>query len=164
MPPDAGLVHRLRTNARNASLGSSAYTGKNPGKRSVRQLVYISTVHRAVAATIDPAGILAASRRNNARDRITGLLFFNGKRFLQAIEGSDNAVDATFARIQADTRHYGLVILSNREVATREFGEWAMAYHAPGVVDPTAMDRITALAERAAPNVRGTFEGFARAA
>jgi hypothetical protein len=130
----------------------------------LRQLVYISTVHRAVAATIDPATILAASRRNNARDRITGLLFFNGKRFLQVIEGEETAVDTTFTRIQADGRHYGLVVLSNREVATREFGEWAMAYHPPGTVDRVALDRILTLTERAAPDVRGTFEGFARAA
>ncbi len=130
----------------------------------MRQLVYISTVHRAVATTIDPATILAASRRNNARDGITGLLFFNGKRFLQAIEGEEAAVATTFARIQADGRHYGLVVLSNREVAAREFGEWAMAYQPPGAADPAALDRITTLAERAAPDVRGTFEGFARAA
>ena len=131
----------------------------------MRQLLYISTVHRAVAATIDPATILAASRRNNARDRITGLLFFNGKRFLQVLEGEEAIVDTTFRRIQQDDRHYGLVVLSNREVAVREFGEWAMAYHAPGAGgqggDPATLDRIASLAAHAAPDVRATFEGLA---
>jgi len=130
----------------------------------MRQLLYISTVHRAVAATIDPAAILTASRANNARDRITGLLFFNGKRFLQALEGEEAIVDTTFRRIQQDGRHYGLVVLSNREVAVREFGEWAMAYHTAGAGDPAALDRIVTLAAAAAPDIRATFEGLAAGA
>lgn len=130
----------------------------------MRQLLYISTVHRAVAATIDPATILAASRRNNARDRITGLLFFNGKRFLQVLEGEEAIVDTTFRRIQQDGRHYGLVVLSNREVAVREFGEWAMAYRTPGTDDPATLGRIASLAAHAAPDVRATFEGLAASA
>jgi hypothetical protein len=136
----------------------------NKGNITVRQLLYISTVHRAIAATIDPAAILSASRANNARDRITGLLFFNGKRFLQALEGEEAAVDTTFRRIQQDTRHYGLVLLSDRRVATREFGEWAMAYHIAGAGDPAALDRIAALAADAAPDIRATFEGLAASA
>ncbi len=134
----------------------------------MRQLLYISTVHRAVAATIDPATILAASRRNNARDRITGLLFFNGKRFLQVLEGEEAIVDTTFRRIQQDERHYGLVVLSDHMVSVREFGEWAMAYHTPGTGgqggDPTTLDRIASLAAHAAPDVRATFEGLAASA
>jgi hypothetical protein len=130
----------------------------------MRQLLYISTVHRDVAATIDPATILAASRANNARDRITGLLFFNGKRFLQALEGEEAVVDATFARIQQDARHFGMVLLSDRRVATREFGEWAMAYHTAGTGDPAALDRIAMLAADAAPDIRATFEGLAASA
>ena len=45
----------------------------------MRQLVYISSVRKQ--ADVDPAVILAQSRRNNARARVTGLLFFDGKRF-----------------------------------------------------------------------------------
>ena len=54
-----------------------------PGRHWLRQLVYISTATPGTA--VDPAPILTASRRNNARDRITGLLWFDGKRFLQAL-------------------------------------------------------------------------------
>ena len=91
----------------------------------MRQLVYISSVRRRGGCR--SATILAQSRRNNARRGITGLLFFDGKRFLQALEGDEATVDATFARIQADARHHALVVLSNRQIEEREFGEWAMA-------------------------------------
>jgi len=123
----------------------------------MRQIVYISSVRRHVP--VDPATILSASRRNNARARVTGLLFFDGKRFLQALEGDDAAVDAAFARIQRDERHHALVVLSNRTIAAREFGEWAMAYGAPGEDQAAALTRLTANAD---PAVRATFEGFAK--
>ena len=126
----------------------------------MRQLVYISSIKRN--ATIDPSTILAQSRRNNARARITGLLFFDGKRFLQALEGDEAQVDATFTRIQQDERHHALVVLSNRAIETREFGEWAMAYNAPGEDNAAALDRIEKLAAGADATVRATFEGFAK--
>lgn len=129
------------------------------GRLMVQQLVYISSIRRQ--ATVDPAAILAQSRRNNARARITGLLFFDGKRFLQALEGDPATVDATFARIQADDRHHALVILSNRQIEQREFGEWAMAY--PQANDgEAAMARIEQLTAQADPMVQATFAGFAK--
>lgn len=126
----------------------------------MRQLVYISSVRKQV--DVDPAVILAQSRRNNARARVTGLLFFDGKRFLQALEGDDATVDATFARIQADGRHHALVVLSNRTIETREFGEWAMAYKAPDEEGGDPLERISALTANADPAVRATFAGFAK--
>ena len=126
----------------------------------MRQLVYISSIRRN--ATVDPSTILAQSRRNNARARITGLLFFDGKRFLQALEGEDAQVDATFERIQRDERHHALVVLSNRSIEVREFGEWAMAYNAPGEDNAEALDRVGRLAAGADATVRATFEGFTK--
>lgn len=126
----------------------------------MRQLVYISSIRRQTA--IDPAAILAQSRRNNTRALVTGLLFFDGKRFLQALEGDAAAVDATFARIERDDRHHAIVILSNRIVAQREFGEWTMAYRAPGEDVGDLLDHVARLVAGADPTVRATFEGFAR--
>ncbi|MCP3734534.1 BLUF domain-containing protein [Sphingomonas sp. RP10(2022)] len=125
----------------------------------MRQIVYISSMRRQAA--IDPAAILGQSRRNNARARITGLLFFDGKRFLQALEGEEAAVDAAFARIQADDRHHALVVLSDRTIAVREFGEWAMAYATPGEAGD-ALEQVMRLSMGADPAVRGTFAGFAQ--
>ncbi|MBB4085887.1 BLUF domain-containing protein [Sphingomonas carotinifaciens] len=126
----------------------------------MRQLVYISTVRHGVTA--DAAAILAASRRNNARADVTGLLFFDGKRFLQALEGEEAAVNATFTRIQADARHHALVVLSDRSVVARSFGGWAMAYRAPGEDDADGLARIAALTANASASVQATFASFAR--
>lgn len=124
----------------------------------MRQLVYIST---AVNAPI-MAEILDSSRRNNAANDVTGLLYADGVRFLQALEGPAIDVEATYERIAGDPRHRALVILSRREVATREFGSWAMAAHVPGADTATLLARVETLTEAAAPSIRATFTSFAR--
>ena len=122
------------------------------------QLVYISSATPGEAISVGQ--ILNASRLNNARDGITGLLYANGKRFLQALEGPQEMVRATMARIEADARHRALVILSSRTIEAREFGAWAMAHHEAGASDDGLIDQVSALVANAAPSVRATFEGF----
>jgi hypothetical protein len=122
------------------------------------QLVYIST-------TVDKPGndeILRTSRRNNARDGLTGLLYSDGKRFLQALEGPVEKVEAAYSRIKADPRHRAPVILSQRNVASREFGPWEMAARTPGEESEAFLARVEQLIEGADQNVRATFEGFVR--
>lgn len=122
------------------------------------QLVYISSA----VGTVDVAPVLAASRRNNGRDSITGLLYADGKRFLQALEGPADKVEDAFRRIQEDKRHRALVVLSRRTIADREFGMWEMAARTPGQDGEAFLSRIDSLIARVDPNVRATFEGFAR--
>ncbi|UZK66399.1 BLUF domain-containing protein [Sphingomonas sp. M1-B02] len=126
------------------------------------QLVYVSSVTPGAGAT-DPAAILAVSRANNRRDAITGMLYADGGRFLQALEGPPDKVEAAIDRIKADKRHRSIVILSSREIETREFGEWEMAHSTPGEDADSFIARIAKLAANASPNVRATFEGFAQA-
>lgn len=125
------------------------------------QLVYISTARQAVTAA-DLQQILAVSRRNNTRDNITGLLFFDGKRFLQALEGEAEVVNTAYTRIGKDPRHSGLVALSRREVASREFGDWAMASRGSPAGDDVMLKRVEALAANASPLVQATFNSFAQ--
>ena len=122
------------------------------------QLVYISSA----VGTVDVAPVLAASRRNNGRDSITGLLYADGKRFLQALEGPADKVEDAFRRIQEDKRHRALVVLSRRTIADREFGMWEVAARTPGLDGEAFLSRIDSLIARVDPNVRATFEGFAR--
>lgn len=123
------------------------------------QLVYVSSANPREA--IDPARILATSRRNNHRDSITGLLYSDAARFLQVLEGPEAKVEETFARIQADPRHRALVLLSRRTIAAREFGKWDMAHYVPGADADLFIARISSLAAGASPDVRATLEGFA---
>lgn len=124
------------------------------------QIVYISTARGDVR--VERGHILLTSRRNNERDGVTGLLYDDGVRFLQVLEGEMDRVDATFARIKADPRHRAVVVLSRRPVEAREFGEWAMASLAPGVEASEVMARVGRLVSGASDTVRATFEGFAR--
>ena len=127
-------------------------------------LVYISTAR----APITPAlcdDILAASRRNNPAAGITGLLVAGTKRFLQALEGPDDKVRATYARIAADPRHFACVALGERSSGTRQFGEWAMGYQVGRDVDGDAgLEAIVAaLVEPIGDaNLRAQFLGFAQ--
>ncbi|CAN5297461.1 hypothetical protein BH10PSE15_BH10PSE15_07020 [soil metagenome] len=126
------------------------------------QIIYISTA-APVVTDAELSRILASSRRINARGDITGLLFFNGRRFLQALEGPEAAVDATIARIKTDRRHMALVVLSRRMVDARDFGSWAMA--APAVNDAdaaAAIAKVDTLTAGASANIRAQFTSFAR--
>jgi len=120
------------------------------------QLVYISSVTRDA----DLASILAVSRINNRRDGITGLLYSDGVRFLQALEGPTLAVETAYARISRDPRHNALVILSRREVTAREFGEWAMAERRVGEEADHFCARVDRLLGGTGRNVRATFDSF----
>lgn len=124
------------------------------------QLMYISSVRAGADAAVAP--ILLASRRNNDRDGITGLLYTDGRRFLQVLEGPQEAVERTFARIEADPRHCAVVILSRRTIDAREFGDWAMAHRVPGTDSDALIAQIAERLSAASPNVRATFEGFAK--
>lgn len=110
------------------------------------RLVYVSRnmlPGDADVADTELAAILAASRRNNEPDGITGALLFNQDCFAQVLEGGLEAVQSTFERIQCDPRHQETVILSAGPVAQREFGQWSMAY--AGRTDDPSMrfDRLT---------------------
>lgn len=125
------------------------------------QLVYVSSANPAVPCPT--RDILTVSRRNNARDRITGLLYADGGRFLQALEGPDEAVAAAYARIRQDPRHRAIVILLQRQVERREFGHWEMARRAPGADAAGFLADVERLTADAAPDVRGTFAGLVQA-
>lgn len=128
------------------------------------QLTYISTARPGIADA-DIEDILRVSRANNARDGITGLLVHDGVRFLQALEGDRQRVLDAYQRIKRDSRHRAAVMLSEREVGERQFGDWAMAAQRgerrPGAVSmPQIVDTlVTAVRD---PTVRALFSSFAR--
>jgi hypothetical protein len=122
------------------------------------QVVYISTA-RAIEEVLPD--ILKSSQRNNRRDGVTGLLFGNGTRFLQVLEGEPDKVDAVMARISRDPRHRSIVMLSRRTVVAREFGHWSMAERGTDEAGADFLRRIGVLVAGASPSVRATFESMA---
>lgn len=94
----------------------------------------------AVAAHI--RGILATSRRNNARDGITGGLLFSEGCFAQVLEGPLDAVESAFERIQCDDRHSDVTVLQSGPIAARDFPGWSMAFAGPDAASPIEDTRI----------------------
>jgi hypothetical protein len=88
------------------------------------QYLYISTAPTLAREEVD--AILATSARNNPARGITGLLLFNGRNFLQLLEGEDGKVAELMDTITADPRHSGVSVLDRRMIAARVCPDWAM--------------------------------------
>ena len=98
--------------------------------------------------------ILQISKKNNARDHITGALIYSDHVFLQCLEGPRNEVNQTYQRIGKDERHMDCVLLQYEHVDARLFGRWdmgsiqfkaehnpvVMKYSAHGYFDPYGMN------------------------
>lgn len=125
----------------------------------VFRTIYISSTRRELGEGIVDM-ILDTSRQNNRSNGLTGLLVYDGKRFLQYLEGDEHSVRSTIARIRSDERHYALVILSEKETSRRQFSQWSMAGHrtAPGEVLADSVRRLT---EACDPDVAAELVSFA---
>ena len=88
--------------------------------------------HSRMAADTDiacVADIVKTARSFNREAGITGMLVFDGQRFLQYIEGPQSVLQALSERIAQDTRHTHFTItLRGAVVGGRLFGNWSMAY------------------------------------
>lgn len=124
----------------------------------MRQILYISS--KTPNSDISVGLILTQSRRNNVAVDVTGLLYTDGVRFLQVLEGEAEAVTTTFERIRADPRHHAVVVLSDRAIEAREFGQWSMAHRSAGDSADLFDDRMRRLLAGASDSVRGTFLGL----
>lgn len=88
-------------------------------------LIYLSTV----ADTVDDAvleDIRAVAEKRNGRDGITGVLYFNGRNFVQMLEGPRTVVTGLMDDIAEDLRHYGVAVLMEGETDRRHFPDWHM--------------------------------------
>jgi hypothetical protein len=57
---------------------------------------------------------------------VTGLLVFDGRRFLQIIEGAEEAIDSLVERLRRDPRHSAFEVRDERYVDERSFPDWTM--------------------------------------
>ena len=88
--------------------------------------VYCSQVRDGVGSA-DVDNIIAASRRRNRAQRITGLLVFGSGVFFQWIEGPKAEVMSLVKLIETDVRHEMMVTLStDEEIRERIFPTWDM--------------------------------------
>lgn len=122
-------------------------------------LIYVSTAVLPFD-TDDLTLLVAEAAARNFEHRITGLLAFNGINFMQLLEGPDVAVEERMARIAADPRHTGVVVVRRRSIERRECEHWSMT----GRVLPVGglgPDGPNALLPEFEPDTRQIFSGFA---
>jgi hypothetical protein len=92
----------------------------------------------------DLAAIHETARHFNALDGISGLLLFDGSRFLQIVEGAEDAVDNLVERLRMDPRHSAFEIRDERFVDRRSFPDWSMELVRVGAGNGNAKDEIAA--------------------
>jgi hypothetical protein len=90
---------------------------------------------RAIAYASEAVASLSAERLrglvndavafNEAAD-ITGVLLFDGHRFLQYLEGPQQGVDAAWRRILDSGSHHSVVELNRGRIGRRQFSHWRM--------------------------------------
>ena len=90
------------------------------------RLIYFSSCDASEG--IDVESILQSARAHNARNQLTGALWFDGKYFIQVLEGGRKAVSDTYHRIANDRRHFDIELVSCELIDRRVFNEWKMAY------------------------------------
>jgi hypothetical protein len=104
--------------------------------RNLFRLVYSSRFtgpERALGETL--RSVIAQSIQKNRMVDVTGFLLAGEGRFLQLLEGREDAVRETYDRIGKDSRHTDLVLIQEGAAERRLFRDWNMGQHRLGLAD-----------------------------
>jgi hypothetical protein len=111
----------------------------------MHHLIYLSLATRPLSAKALTC-LVDQAWQANARQYLTGALFYSNKRFIQLLEGEQDALEAAYARIRQDPRHHHLCQVAYHPIAARRFAEWPLAFqtlspaqftHLAGCLAPT---------------------------
>lgn len=100
------------------------------GNNAQEPLIHVIYVSKAISSMDDLqlAQLLAHCRERNAQTGITGMLLYKSGAFMQVVEGPETPVRELLSKIEVDTRHTDVEILRDRQIASRSFPEWTMAF------------------------------------
>lgn len=104
----------------------------------LRAIAYTSVAFEGIQAS-DIDRILAAASSFNKMAGVTGVLMFDGTRFLQYVEGPEDGVNSVYQRVVNARSHVCLRELARGAVPTRHFPRWTMASAA---VEPELLTRM----------------------
>ncbi|MCI1048161.1 MULTISPECIES: BLUF domain-containing protein [unclassified Stenotrophomonas] len=121
----------------------------------IRAVAYISEAGPAVAG--DPLGLRCGklddlvddAARFNRNAGVTGVLLFDGARFLQYMEGPEDGLNVAYSRVLGAASHTGLIELQRGRVGNRRLPFWPMRWL------PTQPEQLKSLA-------RADWSGFAQ--
>jgi hypothetical protein len=96
----------------------------------LHSLIYVSTaVHKLSNELL--SGLSEQSSSRNGPLDVSGLLLYSDGNFMQCLEGPKEAIVILMKSISSDSRHFGLIVLSDDEIQNREFPDWGMAVRSP---------------------------------
>lgn len=127
---------------------------------TVYRIVYFSRALRV----FDLAALGELERRAsmvNAAVGVTGILLYDGDRFLQVLEGEELVVEALMAGIEADPRHDSITYMQRESVAERQFGDWWMTACQVNSADEFIAAAKAGVAVVDDPRLRAAVIGFA---
>lgn len=93
------------------------------------RLIYASTAQDGVDLNEFKRILLQAQTNNHRRD-LTGMLAFNSKIFLQALEGARDQVNELYGKLIRDPRHHSVTMLGYKEIEERHWSSWSMGFAA----------------------------------
>ncbi|UOQ69537.1 BLUF domain-containing protein [Hymenobacter volaticus] len=96
-------------------------------ERPVHQVLYRS---QATTPLRDDqlTDLLEQAAAFNKKHDLTGLLCYGDGRFIQLLEGSQQAVHTLYAKIRRDARHQHVVTLQDASAPLRFFSDWRLAF------------------------------------
>lgn len=90
----------------------------------LRQYLYLSTAPNLENGDLED--ILESCQRNNRERNVTGLLLYNGRNFMQLLEGEEVDLLWVMRRISTDQRHSGISVLEDMSAKERACPDWHM--------------------------------------
>ena len=101
---------------------------------NIIQLIYVSSAYHNMSDD-ELQSILDSAVQHNAQNGVTGLLLYFDGSFMQVVEGPEDSVDELMGRLQRDSRHRDINVLSKSLVTDREFPQWSMGFKSIARVD-----------------------------
>ncbi len=93
----------------------------------MKRLIYSSCSSENVDFNVVGEMLTHAVKRNKEKG-ITGMMVYDGHRFLQCIEGDETVIDALLEKLREDTRHHSLHFNGIEFDENRLFANWNMGY------------------------------------
>jgi hypothetical protein len=135
----------------------------------MKYLVYISTAYRLMNQD-ELLDILVVSRKNNQKNKLTGMLLYGEGTFIQVLEGDESTLEKTYKTIEADGRHKNVIKMAEGVIEKPNFPDWSMGFKSAsaqdlvelgGFTDPKSLDKMWNQNE--ANMVLGMMKTFANA-
>ncbi|MBD8641150.1 BLUF domain-containing protein [Sphingomonas sp. CFBP 13733] len=129
----------------------------------MRVVIYTSRAKRSFSTSeFSDLRDVAASKNHSLN--ITGLLLFDGNRFIQALEGDAAAVQVVMDRIEKDPRHDSITYFDTIETNYRQFNWWATEYQnvSDSLNGKEFLERVKKhVADVKSDSIKAAFIGFA---